>query len=485
MKTTINNRLMKSKWYWLVLVPLAVFLWSPAQAQTTPDNDQVAILPFQGPDGAGPERLGVNSFGAGRLLGGIHSDAIPLPDDADILIPPVGPRRIYLVARFYGCRPWFIHPYLGTTLTPQDLIAGIGSDNPEVTQVLAGQSLDDLMRPRAELGDEPVLLIEDEGLVAEDNPVAVNCFQQELNAELANAAALNVQLNPGGFSVVRAPYYGLYCLKIRICIPYVSGTPRQAWRYWLQPRFRIHQPACWGTFWCYRHFDIQGQLVIRPWYPLSVPWSAWLRVGPDWVCNITNWNSYRHWCLYGFRYYCTFFGTPPFQLNSLPGIAQLRFDQNPDLNRSTPWLRPWPYPRVRYWPYRPYCTRWFWFRPIPWFQYRYFPPVVNFAIAKPNAENGGGFLPMPDDNPNDPRFPVLPPTRGIDGLLANQDAPAQGAPFDSFFDIDVECRGRASIVQEGDNDGNGVVTRGDFPRQHLIQRALDPSQDSLDLPAVQ
>ena len=209
------------------------------------------------------------------------------------------------------------------------------------------------------------------------------------------------------------------------------------------------------------------------------------------MCNITNWNRYRHWCLYGFRYYCTFFGTPPFQLNRLPRIANLNFDLNPDLKVNTPWLRPWPYPLVRYWPYRPYCTRWFWFRPIPWFRYRYFPPVVNFAIARPNAELGGGFLPPPDDNPNDPRFPMVPPTRGGDGKLVNQSlvagkfVGAGTAKFDSFFDIDVECRGRASIVRQGDYDRNGSTTRADFPRNILQLRALDPTQDSDDLPAIQ
>jgi hypothetical protein len=177
----------------------------------------------------------------------------------------------------YGCRPWLIHPYTGKQLHPRDLIAVVGSDNPELATILQGQSLDQLLEPRDDLGGEPVLVVEDKGLVVEDNPTTAQSWQDDQSAELANAEALGI---PPSFrpdaddSVVHAPYYGLYCLEVRLCVPYVSATPGQAWRYWIRPRFQVHQPACWGTWWWHRHFDVEGELEILPWYPLCVPWGV-------------------------------------------------------------------------------------------------------------------------------------------------------------------------------------------------------------------
>jgi hypothetical protein len=198
---------------------------------------------------------------------------------------------------------------------------------------------------------------------------------------------------------------------------------------------------------------------------------------------MTNVNRYREWCLYGVRYYFTSYGVPPFALNSLPKIHRLDFDLTPNLQTTTDWLRPWPYPQLRYWPIRPYGARWFWFRPIPWLQYRYFPPVINFALAQPKDEFGGGFLPTPDDDSTDPSFPILPPSKDSEGRFVHQG----GTEPDSFFDIfDVagECWWRAFEVQQGDRDGDGSTSRSDYPRALLQERAFDPSQDSLDLPAV-
>ena len=141
---------------------------------------------------------------------------------------------------------------------------------------------------------------------------------------------------------------------------------------------------------------------------------------------------------------------------------------------TTGWLRPYPYPVVRYWPFRPYCTRWFWFRPIPWRNYRYLPPVLHTTIASANAENGGGFV--GNVNPQQVAAPLDPPTIGADGRYTSRP--------DSFFDIFTdlgECRYRAAEQQIGDNDGNGNTTPGDAPRAVSIDaRVNGPPIDTRD-----
>ena len=472
-----------------LLLPLTLF------GQTDPDPDQENRLPFEFypedpnlPAGfpTNQELLGLNSFGAGKLVPGQHSD-VPRPpigsiNPEELLPPDLTIPRYYIYCYYYGCRPWFIHPYTGAQLAARDIIASVHSENPDFPSrdPQTGRVVDiaKLLEVDPELGEAPVV-VEDMGLVDENNEAAIADFAAQTVAETENAAAVGVTLGPQPMAIHHAPYYGLYCLRVRICIPIRNlELHRDAnnqvlrWRYWCKFRFPRTQPVCWSRTWWYRWFGSSG---LRPWQPWCLPHVYWSRSGPDWVCHVHSVNRFRHWCLFGFRYYfprITDFDT--IDLGSplpLPYLSQL----NTALQPPVQWFRPWPYPVVRYWPYRPYGTRWYWFRCYPWYWYRHFPPVIQFAVATANAEHGAGFVSgVPDTDPNgEALFPLDPPN------LADGEPRTAGAAFDSFFDIDVECRGRALAVPALDENGDGNSNNLDTAALGLRQTsALGDSQDA-------
>lgn len=457
----------------LVLAVLAILVCvATATAQTQPTEP---LLPFQGPDGPGPERLGLNSFGRPLLLPAIHAEQLPIPPLDDLTLPPTGPPRIYITFRYYGCRPWFIHPYTGATLSATDLVRSVQTTNPEWQEVAKGRPLEELLKVDPDLG-EPLISIVDEGLVDENNPAAMQEWQDEQMVEMENAEKVGVRLADQAIRpIVHAPFYGLYCLRVRLCIPISTATVAGAvYRYWVRFPFKLHQPYCWSRWWwhCWYRDPFTGALRIRPWRPLCVPHAFWTRSGPDWVWTVSNANRYRYWCLYGLRYYFTTFGSP-LAVNRVPLVGDLHLAPT-DL--TTGFLRPWPYPTVRYWPFGPYSTRWYWFRCVPWFTYRYLPPVLQAAVAIPKDEFGAGFLPAPDPGPGDDPFPPDPPRL------------VEGEPFakggDSFFDINFDIAGACTVrpSQEplGDSDGDGATERADMPRPLLDEQAILDNPDLED-----
>lgn len=436
------------------------------------------LLPYEVQPG--PERLGTNSFGALTPTPGAHSEQLPAPD-LDLVQVPSGPRRYYVTIRYYSCNPWFIHPYTGVRLTAAQLVRSVQTTNPDWPG--RGMPIEELLKPDPETG-EPLVQVEglidpasgEEMVIDENNPMAMQEWEDEQTAEQENVEeARRVAQVPGlvfpeikPSPIWHSPVYGLYCLKVRICIPIFTHTPGSVWQYWVRfPYF--HQPYCWSRWWWHRWRLINGVWRIYPWRPLCVPLGGWLRVGPNWIWQVTNVNAWRYWCVYGLRYYFT-----PFRVSPLPKIALLN-DAVP-LPSSAKWLRVWPYPRVRYWPFRPYCTRWYWFRCVPWFTYRYFPPVIQAAFAIPNAANGSGFAPAPDDDPAKPSFPLDPPKVA--------DAKFDQGRGDSFFDITFDIAGLCTVrpleSRLGDEDGDGMTTRADVPRNVQTERFDDPNPDTED-----
>ena len=452
------------------------------------DEDQENRLPFE-VDQQLPQRaiLGLNSFGGPpRVVPGHHSD-IPKPPLVGInpgdLVPPFHTiPRYYIYCYFYGCRPWFIHPYTGVTLQPHQVLSSVNFTNSDWQAAAGGRSLEELLKPDGELG-EPMIVAEDMGIVDENNQAAIADGDAQLQAELENAAAANVSLSPQFGKIWHAPYYGLYCLRVRICVPifninnHILNNRILPWRFWCRFKFRRHQPICWRRTWWYRWWPVFGaQPVLRPWRPWCLPHILWTRSGPDWVCNIQNVNRYRHWCLWGFRYYFPRLTNSTGVLfdvnnvNRLPRIAAL----NPNLI-PIKWWRPYPYPHVRYWPYRPYCTRWFWFRCFPWWWYRHFPPIIHFNVAVPTLAHGSGFVENPPQIPDNrgdgtPLFPQRP-AEFVDGEVRQFDV---DEVFDSFFDIDVECRGRPETYPPGDETGDGFRNIEDTEPLGVRQTAAIP-----------
>lgn len=477
-----------------------------AQAQDDPPP-----LPFE--DGLTKqigERLGLTGFEALPTgIPGNHSDVPrpPLtPENLDDLLPPPHLpqiRRYYIYCYYYASRPWFVHPYTGATLRPWQVLGSVQSQNPDWLACAKGKSLQQLIEDVDPQLGEPLVQV-DQMLVDENSEEAMEEWKMQQEAEQLNfdevgkVATLNPAFKPIVRPIWHAPFYGLYCLRVRICVPILTvsnhltetttGIAVKRWRFWCRFPFRRHQPVCWKRWWWYRW---SNQTVLRPWRPWCLPYVRWTRSGPDWVCHVTSVNRWRRWCLWGFRYYFNRIipGEPTFtsiDVNNvlrLPRIAGLNSKLDPDVNTTTGWLRPWPYPRVRYWPFRPYCTRWYWFRGLPWWWYRHFPPIIHFAVAVPKPELGGGFDPNPDipaDDPQDPLFSVDPPNLADGEAQSGQ----TGRVFDSFFDIDVECRGRADLHPVGDMDGSGVVqSRQDLRLigvRQLLTLTENPDTEDLD-----
>ena len=444
-----------------------------SQAQERPP------LPFE--VGETDARVGVNSFGAPQPVPEIQSHEVCTPDLEGIIAdPPIGPRRFYVDIRYYGCRPWLIHPYTGLPIPRHELIRSIATNNPAWEEMAGNMTMEELLQPRDELGGEAFVSIEEGGIVDETNPEAIREFEDMDRAERENALAAGVTLAPGVNNISYAPYYGLYCLKVRLCIPYRASLAGIAYRYWLRWPYRLHQGSCWNTWWwsCWRN-GWHGH-AIYPCRPWLTPYTRWTRVGPDWVWHVSSVNRYRYWCLYGLRYYCTRFGTPVAH-NPLPYVGQLGLHLQP-AGAVTPWLRPWPYPYWRYWAYRPYCTRWYWFRPIPWFNYRYLPPVVQCAFAVPKS--GGGFTPGPVPTDDNNVFPVEPPRVAAVGF--EQEAPA-GSYFNDNFVIDQAITARPLVRPLGDHNFDGLNTNEDSPRNIRIEErghAAPIDLNDMDVPPV-
>lgn len=418
-----------------------------ALAQTNPG------LPYEA--GETRELYGLNSFGGALMAPGIHSEQLALlPLEQDELQIRPFPRR-YIVIRFYAIRPWLVHPYTGQQLALTNVFRSVGSDNPDWLEMTKGRTLAELLEPDSETG-EPMVSIEDGGLVDESNEAEVMAFREEADAELRNAEAVGVNLGNPARNIIHAPYYGLYCIKIRICLPYLEFNRANAgtvWRYWVRLAYPFHQGWCWRSWWWYRLCWNGSQYVLCPYRPFCIPHAFWTRVGPDWIWHVTNPNRFRYWCLYGLRYYFTPFG------GTLPLVGQLNLSLAP----ANGWLRYWPYPPVRYWPYRPYCTRWYWFRCLPWITYRYLPPVIQAAFAIPKPEFGAGFLP-PGDGPEP--FPLDPPTIGDDGRFQR----SGDSFFDITFDIAGVCTVRPVVLPLGDHDGDGRTRLQDFSRPVLEEQ---------------
>ncbi len=444
-------------------------------------------LPFE--DQPGPERLGTNSFGGLRPVPGIHSEQ-PMTPDIDDLLPNL-PQRYYLTIRYYAVNPWFINPYTGNKLQPHEILRSVQTTNPDWPG--RNMPLEDLLKEDSSTG-EPLVeisgLMDDNGnemVIDENNEEAMQDWLDDQMAEAENAddarraaEASQIELSIPDIKakpIWHAPFYGLYCLKIRICIPVFASTPRKSvYQYWVRWPYKRFQPWCWSRWWWYRWNTVNNVTRIYPWRPLCIPRAVWHRVGPNWVWNVTNVNTYRRWCLYGLRYYFTPFAN---RFQALPRIAGL----NSALSPVGGWIRPWPYPRVRYWPFRSYCTRWYWFRCIPWLTYRYSPPVIQAAFAVPKPQFGAGFADLPDevqaqlDDMNKPVFPPGPPNVDPNSGYDHGDADER---FAQFFDTDVLCTARPQESPLGDNDGNGFVTRSDVPRNILLERLEDTNQDTED-----
>ena len=167
--------------------------------------------------------------------------------------------------------------------------------------------------------------------------------------------------------------------------------------------------------------------VYCPWRPSWIPLLRWGRGGPLWGLTVTHpycygwdpWYKPRPFCLYGLRYYFAPIGqylvpggAVPTGLRP-PGIAQLNFTLN------YPWLY-YPYiPFYNYWSYSPYCARWYWWQCTPFYQYRWCPPVVQFATwVNPDPTDPPVVNPFPN-NPD----PTLAGTVAISSLRAHFIAP--------------------------------------------------------------
>jgi hypothetical protein len=324
-----------------------------------------------------------------------------------------------------------------------------------------GRSLEELMQPQE--GGEPLVEVTDGGLVDESNEAEVEAFAAETAVESESAKALNVDLGDPATRIVHAPYYGLYCLKIRICIPIITRVPGQVYSYWVRWPYVVHQRWCWHSWWWYHWRFVGGVWRIWPYRPLCIPHVYWTRVGPDWIWNVSNPNRFRHWCLFAHRYYFTPFGSPG-AITPLPYIRQLNLSLIP----PSPWLHVWPYPLVRYWPFRPWCTRWYWYRCVPWFTYRYLPPVIQTSFAIPRSVRydpatglgGGGFIGAPDDSETSPSFPMDPPKIDANDMFED----GGESFFGRYFSIAGVGTERPLVKPLGDADGNGLTSSGDFAR---------------------
>lgn len=299
-------------------------------------------------------------------------------------------RNIYLVYRFYSCNPWRYFP------------GQIGPDVPGGNNVRSVQSDYDGFTMQVD--------------TANNNDNAQ--LQQDLNH----------------------PAYGLYCLRVVICIPYYSPNFQPLW-----VQGRLHQffvrlsYYCPGVCWCegwwwYRSFqhpstDPYGIAHSPSW----APWHRWDRGGPFWNLTIIHpycytWGSPFYqptpFCVYGLRSCFFTIGNP-----RQPG----RVCGNKNLNQQfiCNWVN-YPYPQpYRYWPYIPYCARWYWWRfpTTAAFQAsRWLPPVAQYGVAVGAPPD---FV-YPQPSPSAP-FPIIPQ-----------------------YTCAV-CTTRPVLLPQGDTDGDGVV----------------------------
>lgn len=423
----------------------------------------------------------LDSFGdQAAELRGLSSDELAkpgIPDDA-IDNPPTGggpPFPLYLVKRYYSCGPWTQAHVRSVFTTAPGAVVEIDDAN----------------------GDPNLQLVNE---------------QNEQRLGIPTGTAVN------------HPAYGLYCLQVRICVPWFQwqqGIHHQFyvrfhhlhpyicwwdhwWYYWRHPRYafrvnlnssqevpansspatgsglllldpitrricydisysglvadwtasHIHSPAGPGTnagvlyglnnipagtragrlsgltpaYTAGQVNDLRNNLqyvnihstqfpggeiraqiqpsptsVYCPWRPSWIPLLRWGRGGPIWCLTVTHpygfawdpWYKPRPFCLYGLRYYFT----PHPTLRSPPRIAFIR---NLTLaHQPPPSVGPWviyPKPVVRYWPYSPYCGRWYWWRCTPFTNWRWTPPIVQFATwVDPNDDDLGPSPTFPDD----------------------------------------------------------------------------------------
>ena len=152
----------------------------------------------------------IDGFGDRAVeLRGISSDELAKPDiptDAVANNPTNAtvPRPIYLVYRYYSCIPWLaahVRSVVSTVpgFNPANVVVDTANDNPSLQ------------------------------LVSE-----------------ANEARL--ELSPG--TAATHPAYGLYCLKVVICLPYDQWVPGLYHRFYIRLHYR-HPYICWSDHWWY------------------------------------------------------------------------------------------------------------------------------------------------------------------------------------------------------------------------------------------
>jgi len=202
--------------------------------------------------------------------------------------------------------------------------------------------------------------------------------------------------------------------------------------------------------------ELRGQVPVIVYNPIWCPWgptwwpcTRWTRWGLTWGLTICHpycyaWNPLyipRPFCLYGMRYFYTPIGDV-----RQPAVGQKSPNAVPlpnRLNLAALAKRPWSLynsvtvdgvilrPPFYYWPYIPYCSRWYWYRCLPFNLYRYNPPVVQFAIWQNPT---GGQI-----NSNFPDMPI----QGLEGTMAT-------------------ITTRALVSQPADLNGDGLVNLSDL-----------------------
>ncbi len=203
--------------------------------------------------------------------------------------------------------------------------------------------------------------------------------------------------------------------------------------------------------------EIRGQIarlslpVFTAWRPTWIPLVRWGRAGPAWCLTITHpyaypWDPYfrtRPVCVYGLRNYFT----PVVDVHSpapVPYIAALQSTMPPVGAWSLYPTRP----TLKYWPYTPYCARWYFWQPNPFAAYRHLPPVVQFAtFVNPDTSDPVIVSPFSDD-------PT--PISGTTGVTIL----------------------RALASQQGDLTGDGLMNLGDLSA--FKQEQGTTSQDTTD-----
>lgn len=214
--------------------------------------------------------------------------------------------------------------------------------------------------------------------------------------------------------------------------------------------------------------EIRGQVPLLIYTPIWCPWGPtwwpglrWTRWGTTWGLTVYHPYCYRWnpnyvpqpWCLYGLRYFYTPIGDvrQPAQDPAHPNAVPLQNNLSVAALANRPWsiynsvlyqgavLRP----LYHYWPYVPYCSRWYWFRCLPFSLYRYNPPVVQAAIWQ--------------------------------GPAPTQDFP--DSPIEEVPGTVAIITTRAQVSQPGDNNGDGNVNIADLAN-YRQQAGTPPAIDS-------